>query len=247
VSGQANPYDAWADLMSLWEPYADDIDVAYYVRAAAELGGPSVELGIGYARVAEHVKPAYGVDSSPVMIARAQPRVPETVLIESDLAEYALPGTVRLAYAPLNTFDSVPGDDAMRAALRRTWEQTEPGGRLVFDGMIPDLPRSLRDNRRVELSIIDATIAIQTAETVVDRATGELEMTAIVDELDPDGRVTGRRYFPPHRIRPRSPEQWEALLLETGWEPLERWGGFDGEPLDPDGLQQVWVAERRES
>ena len=239
-----NPFDAWADLLPLWGRFADDVDIPFYGRLATEHGRPSVELGIGYGRVARQVAPDFGVDASGVMLERAAHCAPTTQLIRSDLRAYVLPEPARFSYAPLNTFDGITGDEALHAVLARVREQTVPGGHLAFDGELPDPALGGATRRIVRLAGIDRTNAIFATHDVVDAGSGEVEITVFVDYLDASGDVLRRRYFPPMPYRARCAEQWEAVLGATGWEVVARWGGFAGEQLTGSEGRQVWLARR---
>jgi hypothetical protein len=240
----ADPFDAWADLLPLWGRFADDGDIPFYGRLATEHGGPSVELGIGYGRVAQHVAPDFGIDASGVMLERAARCAPTTQLIRSDLRVYALPEPARFSYAPLNTFDGITDDEALRAVLARVREQTVPGGHLAFDGERPDPALGRTTQRIVRLAGTDGTVAIFATHDLVDADSGEVEITAFVDYLDATGHVRARRYFPAMPYRARCAEQWEAVLSATGWEVVARWGGFAGERLTGSEGRQVWLVRR---
>src|SRR5262245_22537391 len=109
-------YAAIADLYDHVIPYRDRGDVAFFVGAAQESGGPVLEIGCGTGRVLLPTARAgvsiTGLDASPSMLAICRRRVaaePEAVraridLVEADMRSFQLGRRFALATIPFRPF-----------------------------------------------------------------------------------------------------------------------------------------------
>lgn len=242
----APTFDAWSELLPLWELGAADRGELPFYRALAESSPrPVVELGIGYGRVAAHVEPDVGVDYSAAMLERCRARLGDAVaLVEADLRDYALERPAGLSYAPLNTFNAILDPAAREDALRNVRTNTAPGGRLAFDAFVPDHERLRARDGLWAVKARGPRSVVHSATSVADPAGGVLRMDACVDELDEGGRVVARRYFPPMPLAAVEPAAWEELFARTGWTVERALGGFEDVPLAPGAKWQVWVLRR---
>jgi SAM-dependent methyltransferase len=240
-----NPYDAWAELLQLWERFGDGRDIPFYVGLAREADRPIADLGIGWGRLAELIHPDVGVDYSPEMLVAARERIGEvrTELIEADLEDYQLAEPARFSYAGLKSFDHITSERSIVRIFENVRRNTVTGGRFAFDAEIYTRERLEATAYRVGLDGYDGEIAIQSSHRVVDADRLAYEVNAFVDWLDDDGTVTRRKYFRPLPGRSFPPTQYRAIFASTGWEVVDAWGGFQGEPLEDDGRHQVWLLE----
>lgn len=244
---RANPYEAWAELLQLWERFDDHSDVPFYEALAAESARPICDLGIGWGRVAERTRPDVGVDNALEMLAAARERLGDlnVTLIEADFENYQLALPAAFSYAALNSFDHITDLNQLKRILRNVRRNTAPGGRFAFDAEV----HTEEDLRAASYKIdgYDGEIAIQSSYRVIDGAQMIYEILAVVDWVDEQGVVTERRYFPPLPGRAISPAQYRDIFDATGWRVIEAWGGFHGEPLSDDGRRQVWLLEAAEA
>jgi SAM-dependent methyltransferase len=239
----ANPYEAWAELLQLWERFDDLGDVPFYVALAEQSERPVVELGIGWGRAAEQVKPDVGIDNAVNMLAAARTRLGDLAieLVAADLETYDLPRPAAFSYAALNSFDHITDLDQLVRIFSNVRRNTAPDGRFAFDAEI----HTAQELAGASLVVdgFDGEIAIQSTYRLVDREQMLYEFVAVVDWVDENGAVTARRYFPPLPGRAISPDQYRDIFTASGWAVVEAWGGFHGEPLSDEGRRQVWLLE----
>jgi trans-aconitate methyltransferase len=240
-----NPYEAWAELLQLWERFEDHRDVPFYAALAEQSPRPVVDLGIGWGRLAERIRPDVGVDNAAQMLAAARERLGDldVELIEADLESYTLEEPAAFSYAGLNSFDHITDLDQITRILRNVRRNTAAEGRFAFDAEIHTAQELKDSSYRLGLDGFDGEIAIQSSHRVIDIEQMVYELTAVVDWVDENGFVTARRYFPPLPGRAVSPDQYRDIFGASGWRVVDAWGGFRGEPLSDEGRHQVWLLE----
>ncbi|MDI9469468.1 MAG: class I SAM-dependent methyltransferase [Bacillota bacterium] len=152
-----DPYDsiaaAWDELQPLEDPDGFALLlyqlVALHVptalerrRADGERESPLLlDLGCGSGRLLESFAKMdldlIGVDRSAAMLSRARERladlVPAPLLLEQDLAELDLYGTVNIAVCMLDTVNHLCDEGALEAFFERLSLFIRPGGCLIFD------------------------------------------------------------------------------------------------------------------
>lgn len=246
-----DPDAVWAEVVPLWHSVRgseDHLDVGFYMKLVAAAGHPTVELGIGYGRVARWTHPDFGVDASIDALRRCVQRVPGTVLVNSRPQDYVLSERASLTYAPHNRMALLGGTDEVLDALECIRRNTRRGGRLAFDLTIADWDR-IRDqlDHDVVHGQVGALRLVYRPELVsVDHRHehGSLLMHHSVERLDAQGRVRSRTRYPAVAVHYFSPRRWRHMLVRTGWRIERSHGGFSGQPLNPGGRHQVWLARR---
>jgi trans-aconitate methyltransferase len=242
---KSNPYEAWAELLQLWERFGSNTDIPFYVNLARASAGPVVELGVGWGRLAEQVRPDVGIDYADRMLAAARERLAGQAieLVQADLEDYRLEQPAGFSYAAMNSFDHITDHDSLTRIFRNIRLNTAPGGRFAFDAEV-HTPQELRDSSYMwGLDGFDAEIAIHSSMRVVDAEAMTYEVVAAVEWLDDDGYVVSRRYFPALPGRAVSTGDYTRLFEATGWQVVDAWGGFADEPMDRDSRHQVWLLE----
>lgn len=233
-------------------------DVRFYVALAAKHGGPVLELGAGTARVAAAIASegieVVGVEDVPEMLARARTRLDRlpaaararVTLVHADLRRIALRRRFPLVIVPFCTLMHFYDTKDVLAALAACRRHLAPGGRLVFDVLMPDPKRLAQDPGRLyaaghvvvrehgaryrlrEASHYDAVRQIRTTVFVLDPVRGR------------GGR--GARRAIPVAQRQFFPAELELLLRTAGFAIEHRDGDFEGGPLDDDSESQVVIA-----
>src|SRR5436309_14081261 len=108
--------------------------------------GRALELGIGTGRIALPLAArgveVHGIDLSEAMVARlrAKPGGNRIGVTIGDFATTRVEGTFRVGYLVYNTIQNLTTQDAQVACFQNVGEHLEPGGSLVLDGGLPDLP-----------------------------------------------------------------------------------------------------------
>jgi SAM-dependent methyltransferase len=228
-------YDAWADRYDEGSD-GDAADVLFYVGLAGEADGPLVELAVGTGRVAVPVAQAtgrrvVGIDSSPGMLAQARRRAVEAGieldLREEDIRELALEEPAALIYCPARSLLHLPTWADRRRCFERVAASLRPDGRFAWNAFAFDhLLASAVDGRHSDASPglpVPHTIHYSVAENRVD--------------VTLDDGETGSLWW-------ATKNEWLGLLDVAGLRLEALYGGFEGEPLDDDSREYVFVARR---
>jgi SAM-dependent methyltransferase len=228
-------YDAIAELYDPWSASVVE-DVAFYLEEARTSGGPVVELGVGTGRIAVPIAAdgirVIGVDSSRGMLdvcaRRAALAGVELDLRVGDLREPPVDERVPLVICPFRSLLHMHTDEDRKAVLCAAHELLVPGGRFVFDVFAPDADDIEQTHDRWlerEPGIFEHALWDEQARTLtLTVRDGERETTMVLAWL--------------------SPEEWQRLLEQSGYEIEACYGWFDRTPY-AGREDTVWVARPR--
>jgi SAM-dependent methyltransferase len=235
----ASAYDAIAELYDPWSLSVTE-DVPFYVAEARKAGGPVVELGVGTGRIAVPTAAAgvkvIGVDSSAGMIEVCRRRGEEagvSGLLDLRLGDISSPPVrehVPLVTCPFRAYLHMTDSTARVRALSAARELLLPGGRLIFDVFAPN-----RDD-------IEETHGrwIEREPGIFERADwDEHARTLTLSVRGPGGASTMHLAWV-------SAGEWEAALVEAGFEVERVYGWFDYRPFRRGNEDMVFVARRRD-
>jgi SAM-dependent methyltransferase len=228
----SSPYDAIAELYDPWSASVVE-DVGFYLDEARRSGGPVVELGVGTGRIAIPLAAdgirVIGVDSSRAMLdvcaRRAALAGVELDLRVGDLREPPVRERVPLVICPFRSLLHMDTDDDRRRVLASVRKLLRPGGRFAFDVFTPG-----------------ADDIAQTQDRWLEREPGIFELanwdevarTLTLTVRGPNGETTMALAW-------LSPEEWRALLEDSGFEVEACYGWFDRKPFT-GGDDSVWIA-----
>jgi SAM-dependent methyltransferase len=221
----AESYDVWSARMTA--------DIPFYVGLAREADGPLVELAVGNGRVAVPVAKAtsqkvIGIDSSAAMLAMARANAAaasvELDLREGDMRDLELDEPAALIYCPYRAILHVPTWADRRRVFERVASSLKHGGRFAWNVFVFDhrVAASVEDNHQDEP--VPHTLRYGRVDNRID----------IV--LDTGGVST---------LWWATKNEWLGLIDVAGLELEALYGGFDGEPLDDEHLEYVFVTRRR--
>jgi len=231
----ASPYDAIARLYDPWSRSVTE-DVGFYVEEAVGSGGPVVELGVGTGRIAVPVAkagvPVIGIDSSAAMLDVCRERAAAAGVADrldlrlGDLRDPPVRERVPLVTCPFRAYLHLSGDDERRRALRRARELLVPGGRLVFDVFTPGADDIAETHGRW----------LEREPGIFERADWDTSSRTLTLSVRDDERASTMT------LAWLDPEEWHALLEETGFDVLACYGWFDRRPY-AGGEDTVWIAQ----
>jgi len=230
----ASPYDAIARLYDPWSRSVTE-DVGFYVEEAVASGGPVVELGVGTGRIAVPVAEAgvavIGVDSSAAMLEVCAERAAAAGVAHrldlrlGDLRDPPVRERVPLVTCPFRAYLHLRSDDERREALGRARELLVPGGRLVFDVFTPGADDIVETHGRW----------LEREPGIFERADWDTSAKTLTLSVRDDRQASTMV------LAWLDPEEWHALLEETGFEVLACYGWFDRRPY-AGGEDSVWIA-----
>jgi SAM-dependent methyltransferase len=229
-----SPYDTIAELYDPWSASVVE-DVGFYLEEARRSGGPVVELGVGTGRIAVPIAAdgirVIGIDSSRRMLdvcaRRAALAGVELDLRVGDLREPPVTGRVPLVICPFRSLLHMHTDEDRRRVLASARRLLLPGGRFAFDVFTPG-----RDD-------IEQTHGrwLEREPGIFERAVwDEQERTLTLTVSGPSGETTMALAW-------LSPDEWRALLEDSGFEVEACYGWFDRSPYT-GGEDTVWITRR---
>jgi SAM-dependent methyltransferase len=217
-------YEEWAAGMSA--------DIPFYVDLAREADGPLVELAVGDGRVAIPLAQAtgrtvIGVDTSPVMLARARTRAAEAgVQLDlrlGDMRELTLDGPAALIYCPFRALLHVPTWADRRRTFERVAASLRPGGRFAWNAFAFDHHFAAEVDGRPQAEPVPHTVRYAVGDNRVDIA-------------QEDGATSSLWWA--------TKNEWFGLVDVSGLEVEALYGGFDKTPFGDDSREYVFVARR---
>jgi SAM-dependent methyltransferase len=224
-------YDAIAELYDPWSASVVE-DVAFYLEEARRSGGPVVELGVGTGRIAVPIAAdgirIIGVDSSRGMLDicahRAALAGVEVDLRVGDLREPPVQERVPLVICPFRSLLHMHSDEDRRRALRSVRKLLVPGGRFVFDVFAPSADDIAETHGRW----------LEREPGIFERAVWDMrERTLTLTVRGDKGEATMALAW-------LTPEEWQSLLEDEGFEIEACYGWFDRMAYK-DGEDSVWI------
>jgi SAM-dependent methyltransferase len=218
-------------------------------------GTGRVTLPLARMGIAESI---VGLDSSPRVldVARAAARHECAAVcdvlefVEGDMRAPALDGPFDLVAIPFNSLAYVHGTADRAATLAAARALLAPGGRFAFDVVAPRydlLAEALAPDPEPQVDVdhpapcMGAARIQRTCTDTYDPATQTLRSANRYEIHWEDGRVEHRENQLDWHIA--FPAQLEAELALAGLRPIERFGGWNGEPWDDAARRILWVCE----
>ncbi|MGH7537752.1 MAG: class I SAM-dependent methyltransferase [Gemmatimonadales bacterium] len=223
-------------------PHRDSDDareaVALVRRVAPWRDGERVlDLACGAGRHAAELERAgarvVGLDLSPTMLHRAR-TLSRVRLVRGDMRQLPFrAASFGLAVNLFTSFGYFRDDAEHRVVVHQVASVLAPGGRFVLDYFNADQLR--RTLRRGSEEVRDSATAAR-----VRRRFSE-EGRYVVKEIEL--RAESRSFQ--ERVRLFSPAELTTLLEDAGLQVEQRYGDYDGRPLEPDTPRAILVAVRR--
>lgn len=242
-----DPHRQYAGIADLYDHvtlYRERTDIAFFVDAAREAGGPVLELGCGTGRVLIPTARAgidiVGLDASPDMLAVCRERLrrePDAVrsrvaLVEGDMRSFAIDRSFALATIPFRPFQHLLTVDDQLACLASIRRHLSDGGRLILDVFNPSLDFLVdfrvgeEFGREPEFTTPDGRRVVRWQTFVAgDRFNQVNEHELIYDVRHPDGRE--ERLVQRLTIRYLFRFEVEHLLVRAGFAVEHLYAGYD--------------------
>jgi SAM-dependent methyltransferase len=236
------------------EHQGDEADIAWALRLAGGTGGPVADLGCGTGRLTVPLAAAgfetIAVDRSHAMLQRLQTKlsrqsttIRERVHVEAtDFSAWnAQENRLSLALLGYNTFAALLTAEEQRRCLANIRQALRPGGLLALataavGARVIALPEGFtREVYRRPAPELGPGVELTRRD--IHRWTDETrqlrQLAVIYDVQEPDGGR--RRHQYEYAVRYTSRWELEHLLARCGFDDVQVWGGYDGEPFAVEG------------
>jgi len=244
----ADEYEAASEFYDYVVPYRDRSDVAFYVQAAVEAKGPTLEIGCGTGRVLIPVARAgiriTGLDSSESMLGYCRLKLesePDAVrslvhLCRADMKSFNLTQTFGLVTMPFRPFQHLVTVENQCSCLTTVHRHLFDRGRLLVDLFNPSIGALIADDigkeqaPEPEFTTPSGKKVVRTARIVRrDLANQVNDVEMIYYVTHPDGR--SERIV--HRFQMRYLFRFEAehLLYRCGFRLIEVYSDYDKSPF----------------
>ena len=228
-------------------PYKEREDVAFFVHAAQDAGGPVLEIGCGTGRVLIPTARAgveiAGLDLSTHMLSMCRQRLeqepPEVqsrvTLVQGDMRAFNLPGRFQLVTLPFRPFQHLQSVEDQLACLACIRHHLVGGGRLILDLFNPSLIFLTSDTvgqeygEEPEFSMPDGRRVVRRAKTVSRDYFNQVNHAELIYYVThPDGRT--ERLV--HTLSMRYLFRFEAehLLARSGFTVEALYANYDKSP-----------------
>jgi len=246
MTGTAS-FDDYASIADLYDhvtPYRDRPDIAFFVEAAVESGGPVLEVGCGTGRVLIPIARAgvdiAGLDGSPHMLAECRQQLdnePDVVrsrvhLVQSDMRQFDLARQFALITIPFRPFQHLLTVGDQLACLEAIHRHLADEGTFVLDIFNPSLdflvklPVGEEFGEEPEFTTPDGRRVIRRQKTVAqDRFAQINDHELLYYVTHPDGRK--ERLVQSFRLRYVFRFEMEHLLARAGFVVEHLYAGYD--------------------
>ena len=247
---QSGSYDEYLSIAELYDyvvPYRNRPDVAFFVEAAKESGGPVLEVGCGTGRVliptAQAGVEIVGLDLSPHMLEVCRGRLKaeseevrsRVQLVQGDMRQFELSRTFRLVTLPFRPFQHLTTVEDQLACLGCICRHLAEAGRLILDIFNPSLESLARQNfgeeisEEPEFSMPDGRRVIRRHKIVSRDAANQINYVELIYYLThPNGRQERLVQAFPMRYLFRF--EAEHLLARAGFEVEQLYADYDKSP-----------------
>jgi SAM-dependent methyltransferase len=191
----------------------------------------------------------YGIDLSETLVFIGKQREPRLKLMVGDMR--TIPGRYDIVLSLFTSFGYFDGDDENEAALRSVFRSIKPGGKYWLDflnahyvakHLVPEtvsiLPSGIevREKRRIEGGRIIKDILFKGTET---------NGTAVKKESTGDNGFNGDKHYV-ESVRLFSRQDLEQMMARTGFNVIDCFGDYRGEPCSEDSERVILVGEKNE-
>jgi SAM-dependent methyltransferase len=225
-----------------------DAGLSHYLELARQHPGDVLELACGTGRLtvplAESGVSVVGLDRSSTMLetagARAKANGAEVEFVQGDMRTFDLGRTFSLIFVTSNSLLHLTSTADLLATFESVRRHLMPDGIFAFDVFNPDL-RILARPRGERFPV--ASVVTEAHGTVVVEETHDYNTATQVNHGAWFISTAEKRdaWVVPMVLRSIFPEELTLLVSAAGFELIERFGGFSGEPFSAESPRQLCV------
>jgi SAM-dependent methyltransferase len=240
-------YEFVAELYDHFAPHVERPDVDFFVDAAKEAEGPTLEIGCGTGRVLIPTARAgveiVGLDLSTHMLKVCRERLleesPEVQsrvrLVEADMRSFTLHDSFALATTPFRPFQHLTTVEDQMRCVRSIHRHLREGGRLILDVFNPSLEFLTRDGVDQEAGEEPPFATPDGRKVIRKRRIASRDLANQINNVEliyyvthPDGRE--ERLVHAFAMRYLFRFEIEHLLARCGFDVEQVYGDYDKSP-----------------
>jgi SAM-dependent methyltransferase len=260
--GSYADYAFTAELYDHVVPYRERQDIAFFVEAASNAGGPVLELGCGTGRVliptARAGVPIVGFDLSPQMLEACRRRLdaePAAVrsrvrLVQGDMRDFELGEAFNLVTMPFRPFQHLLTVEDQLSCLGSVRRHLVDGGALILDLFNPSLEaltspaRGEECGHEPEFVMEDGRRVRRCYKVLADDLIGQTRHVEMIYHVThPDGRT--ERLVDSLKLRYLFRFEAEHLLARAGFAVEHAYGDYNKTPLGSTCPSELVFVARR--
>lgn len=235
---------SFADVYDEWYGDLDDLTVLIELLAELADGGPVCELGVGTGRIAIPLAAAgvdvIGLDASSEMLARLAEQDPLTTVtpVRGDMVDDIPPGPFSMIVIAFNTLFNLTEPQRQAACIEAASQRLQPGGRLVIDGIVPEVHEA---DAVAGLVVDDVSIReLGVDKVVLSIARHHLE-SQVAEGQFVEFTESGGVRLRPWRARYSSPAEIDAMVHSAGLTLEHRWASPERTPFTDTSRRHISV------
>ena len=242
----------WGEIYDLIHG-GDDVDADFYLDEAMRANGPVLEVACGTGRILlrllQHEIDAWGLDISQPMLDRLEEKARRLSLqakvTRGDMRDFSLSERFALIIVPFRSFLHLETAEDQLAALSCFRKHLAPNGRLALNFFAPSAVAPVSDAGGLLLGreFLDPDSgrrfkAWQSVNNDLENQRQTIEW--VLQELSGSGEVLWRKNLS-LCLRWIYKSEFESLLKAAGYSNWTVYGGFNGEPMEGEGQEMVWI------
>jgi SAM-dependent methyltransferase len=221
-------------------------ELLFYTRYAAAAHGPTLELACGTGRLtiplAGKAIDIVGIDIAESMLSVAREKAAETgvhpFFERADVRNFTLNRQFGLVFFPNNSIAHLHSIVDARACLSRVRQHLFRDGLFIVDFFNPSLPILCRDpSVRFPVKEYQG----KSGERVVVTETVRYDPATQISHVRWYFQRNGKEQVCTLDMRIYFPQELDALLMQNGFEIVEKFGDFLGTPFTSESQQQLLV------
>lgn len=232
----------------------DGDDLSFYLEEAGRAKGPVLEVACGTGRILLPMLvmgiDALGIDVSHPMLTRLREKASRTGLlpkvVQADMRQFSLAMPFSLIVVPFRSFLHLETQEDQLAALSCFREHLAPDGRLILNFSSPGLHvlAGHDDRLRFAREFVDSNSGriLKAWQTVKNDLVAQRQTIGwVLQDIDGHGNVV-RTADLSLSLRWIYKSEFELLLKAAGYTRWTVYGGFNGEALEREDQEMVWIA-----
>lgn len=234
----------------------------FYVSESLRYNPPVMEIGCGTGRITIPVAQAgvdiVGIDNSDGLLKEAENKIkslktiPGNIeLINADMRTFSLDKKFNLIIIPYRAFLHMHSVEDQKKTLKNIYNHLAPNGTLIMNMFFPridvmdsymnQLGTVVKHVKTLEANNGNRKIVFDSRE--YSSYSQLIKQFFIVEEINPEGVVVSKQYFP-LTLRWVNRYEMEHLLVLSGFKIENLYGWFDKREFSDNSEEMIWVARK---